>query len=101
MVEFQAFLDDKLKSVKIPQDGESPVYEDYDVYSEIVEQIKNIRNANNFTQKELANRCGLTQANISNIENGIKKPTIESLRKIANAMDRRLRISFEDIEELI
>jgi transcriptional regulator with XRE-family HTH domain len=52
------------------------------------------------TQKELAKECGLTQANISNIEKGISKPTIDSLKKIADAFGKRLRIEFEDREEI-
>lgn len=37
------------------------------------------------TQKELAKKSGLTQANISNIEKGFIRPTIDSLKKIADA----------------
>ena len=49
-------------------------------------------------QKQLAERCGMTQANISNIEKGITKPTIDSLKKIADATGKRLIIEFVDRE---
>ena len=42
----------------------------------------------------------LTQANISNIEKGMSKPTIDSLKRIADALGKRLRIEFEDQEEI-
>lgn len=101
MSDFQKFLDTNLGSIKMPSDVEMQRYEEYDVYSEIIEQLKSIRAMEKITQKDLAEKCGLTQANISNIEKGISKPTIDSLRKIADALGKRLRIEFDDREELI
>ena len=101
MSDFQIFLDTNLGSIKMPSDVEMQRYEEYDVYSEIIEQLKSIRAMEKITQKDLAEKCGLTQANISNIEKGISKPTIDSLRKIADALGKRLRIEFDDREELI
>ena len=101
MSEFQSFLDKALMNIKMPQAEEEQFYEDYDVYQEIVEQIKYIRGEQKLTQKDLAGKCGLTQANISNIEKGAARPTIDSLKKIADALGKRLRIEFEDREELI
>jgi len=46
------------------------------------------------TQKELAAKCGITQANISNLEKGTSKPTIESLKKIADVFEMRLVVEF-------
>lgn len=100
MSDFQSFLDDTLSEIKITEDTENEVYEDYDIYLEISEQIISIRSSARLTQKELAMECGLTQANISNIEKGSSKPTIDSLRKIADALGKRLRIEFEDREEI-
>ena len=101
MSDFQNLLDTNLGSIKMPSDVEMQRYEEYDVYSEIIEQLKSIRAMEKITQKDLAEKCGLTQANISNIEKGISKPTIDSLRKIADALGKRLRIEFDDREELI
>ena len=100
MSDFQSFLDDTLSSIKLYEIVEDKVYEDYDIYAEISEQISSIRASAKMTQKELATECGLTQANISNIEKGMSKPTIDSLRKIADALGKRLRIEFEDREEI-
>jgi DNA-binding XRE family transcriptional regulator len=100
MSDFQSFLDDTLSSIKISDTVEDKLYEDYDIYSEISTQISSIRSSAKMTQKELAKECGLTQANISNIEKGISKPTIDSLKKIADAFGKRLRIEFEDREEI-
>ena len=53
-----------------------------------------LRHDNQMTQKELAVKCGITQANISNLENGTTRPTIESLKKIADALGMRLVVEF-------
>jgi DNA-binding XRE family transcriptional regulator len=100
MSDFQSFLDDTLSSIKISDTVEDNVYEDYDIYAEISAQISSIRNSAKMTQKELAKGSGLTQANISNIEKRISKPTIDSLKKIADALGKRLRIEFENREEI-
>lgn len=99
MSDFQNFLDSNLGNITMSADVEEPRYEEYDVYSEIIEQLKRIRAAENITQKDIANKSGLTQANISNIEKGVAKPTIDSLKKIADALGKRLRIEFDEREE--
>ena len=40
------------------------------------------------------------QANISNIENGVTGPTIDSLQKIAEALGKRLLVCFEESEDI-
>ena len=47
------------------------------------------------TQKELAERMGTAQANISRFENGNANPSLEFLQKMASCMGKRLRVSFE------
>lgn len=98
MSEFQNFLDDALTNISFTNEMEEEQFVDYDVYSEISGQISLIRKNAKITQKELAEKCGLTQSNISNIEKGISKPTIDSLKKIADSLGRRLRIEFEERE---
>lgn len=100
MSDFQSYLDDALSNIKLSETVEDKVYEDYDIYAEISAQISSIRSSAKMTQKELAKECGLTQANISNIEKGMSKPTVDSLKKIADALGKRLRIEFEEREEI-
>ena len=47
------------------------------------------------TQKELADRVGTSHSAISRIEGGQHKTNIETLARIAHALDRRLVIGFE------
>ena len=48
------------------------------------------------SQKELASRCGIDQSDISKIERGISNPTVDTLERIAEALELDLKISFED-----
>lgn len=59
----------------------------------IREMIKARREAG-LTQKELAERTGLQQSNISRIENGNGNPSLETLNKIAQGLGKKLVISF-------
>ena len=95
MSDFQKFLDENLGNIRINEDDavlEAP--DDYDIFKEIRDMIIQFRHDSHMTQKELAAKCGITQANISNLEKGTSKPTIESLKKIADALGMRLIVEF-------
>lgn len=53
---------------------------------EIGEKIKNVRSDAHVTQAELARRLGVKPQSISQYERGVKRPKIETLEKIANAL---------------
>ena len=46
------------------------------------------------TQSELAKRTGINQADISKLENGLRNPTIQLLKRIADSMNMTLKIEF-------
>ena len=95
MNDFQKFLDENLKKVQLESNTEMDSnVETYDVYGEIREAIISLRRENHLTQKQLAAKAGITQANLCNLENGISKPTIDSLKKIADATETRLVVDF-------
>ena len=101
MSDFQKFLDENLENIHLESDDvltdSAPVY---DIYTEVRQAIVSLRKTQHMTQKELAARTGLTQANICNLEKGISKPTIDSLKKIADATGTRLTIEFVEREVL-
>jgi len=63
---------------------------DWDVIRAMVEA----RIAKKLTQKELAERTGINQADISKLENGTRNPSINLLKRIAEGMDMVLKIEF-------
>lgn len=51
------------------------------------EKIRAIRKAKPMTQKELAGLLGISSVNISQIENNVREPKIDTLEKIADALE--------------
>ena len=56
--------------------------------------ISALRRANGMTQKELAEKTGIRQSNISRIESGACSPTSETLARIAAGLGKQLKIEF-------
>ncbi len=57
------------------------------------EQIKRIRKQRGLSQKELGQRIGVSQQVMTNYERGLREPNLETLLKIAGALD----VSVEDL----
>ncbi len=101
MSDLQAYLDKMLKEVQLnPPEYKSEI-EEYDIYQEISDLIIITRNKLAITQKELSTRSGVSQANISRIENGSYHPSISVLKRIADGLGKRLIIEFSDNEEVL
>ena len=49
----------------------------------------------NMTQKELAEKSGVRQSNLSRIESGACTPTIATLQALANGLGKELSIAFK------
>ncbi len=62
---------------------------------EMVRQIIKARIELNLSQKELANRVGTKQSNISRLEGGNYNPSIQFLKKVAHGLGKELHISFK------
>lgn len=81
------------------------------------ERLKYLRESRKLTQGGLAKIAGLSQATIAHIEKGSKDPSVETLNKIASALDihiatlfatddvfvfdmKRLRRKYDDVDKL-
>ena len=56
--------------------------------------ITELRKEKNLTQKELAERTGIDQADISKLENGTRNPSVNLLKRLAEGMGMVLKIEF-------
>lgn len=100
MSDFLKTLEEKLK-IAIIEDSEEVKPIEYDVLKEVRDAIIEIRKTKNISQKELAERTGIPQANISKIENGHYTPSVPVLKRIADGLEKRLVIEFaEETEEI-
>ena len=98
MSDFQKLLDQALEKVNLAPVDDTPEIEEYDIDAEVRDLVISARSAANLTQKQLAQRSGVSQANISKIENGNYQPSLSTLKRIAGALGKRLVVSFEDSE---
>lgn len=98
MSDFQKLLDQALEKVNLTPVDDTPEIEEYDINAEVRDLVISARSAANLTQKQLAQRSGVSQANISKIENGNYQPSLSTLKRIAGALGKRLVVSFEDPE---
>lgn len=69
-------------------------YETLQPQYEVVKQIISAREELHITQKDLAERTGIRQSNISRLERGNYNPSVEFLRKIAKGLGKELHIEF-------
>jgi DNA-binding XRE family transcriptional regulator len=59
---------------------------------EVALQVIDLREKHGLTQAQLAERCGVDQADISRIEHGSTSPTARTLQRIADALDADVRL---------
>ena len=60
----------------------------------IMQAIIDARNESGLTQKELAKRTGITQADISRLEKGNANPSLKTLNRLAKGMGMKLKLDF-------
>ena len=96
MGSYVKYRDEELKKnpkLKAEYDALEPEYD-------IIQAMINARKSKNMTQKELSERTGITQADISRIENGTRNPSLEMLKRLARGMGMVLKLELEPEEKL-
>ena len=89
MDDLHKYLEEQLKDPEFAAEWERQRPE-----REYIKAIIGARIEKNLTQKELAEKTGIRQSNISRIENGNCSPTIATLQQIASGMGKTLHIEF-------
>ena len=62
---------------------------------QIIKAMIDARNEKGITQKELSSLTGITQGDISKLENGTANPSIRTLQRIAAGLGKNLVIQFK------
>ena len=60
----------------------------------IIQAMIDARKSKGITQKELSERTGIAQGDISKLENGNANPSIKTVQRLASAMGMSLKIEF-------
>lgn len=69
-------------------------YEALEPEMDVIKAIVDARVSQNLTQKQLAERTGIHQADISKLENGTRNPSLNLLKRLADGMGMVLKIEF-------
>ncbi len=62
---------------------------------QIIRAMIEARREIGITQKELAEKTGITQGDISKLENGTSNPSLKTLQRIAKGLGKNLIIDFK------
>ena len=89
MSEWKEFLNEQLKDpeIRAEWDALEPEFA-------IIQAMIDARKLTGLTQKQLSERTGITQGDISRLENGNANPSLNTLKRLANGMDMVLKIEF-------
>jgi transcriptional regulator with XRE-family HTH domain len=60
----------------------------------IMQAMIDARKKTGLTQKELSERAGIAQSDISKLERGNANPSMRTLQRLANAMHMQLKVDF-------
>ncbi|MBU5463446.1 helix-turn-helix domain-containing protein [Anaerotignum sp. MSJ-24] len=93
MSEFRELLNEQLKDPEFEKE-----WNEIQPEMDVIRAMVDMRIKQNLTQKELASRTGIDQADISKLENGTKNPSLKLLKKLATGMGMQLKIEFVPIQ---
>ena len=89
MITFNDMLNEQMQN-----EGFRKEYEAIQPEMDVIRAIVEARISQNLTQKELSERSGINQADISKIENGTRNPSLNLLKRLADGMGMSLKIEF-------
>ena len=83
---------DKYLNIQLEREDFRKEYEALEPEFVIMQAMIDIRKAEGLTQKDLALRSGINQADISRLENGNGNPSIKTLERIAKGLGLSLEL---------
>ena len=89
MTNFNEYLDEQLKNPEFKAE-----YDALEPEFAIIQAMIDARKEAGLTQKELSERTGIAQGDISRIECGNANPSLKTLKRLAAGMGRKLKIDF-------
>ena len=89
MTNYKDFLNEQLQNEDFKKE-----YDALDAEFSIIQAMLDARTAAGLTQKDLAARTGIAQADISKLENGNANPSLRTLQRLAAGMGMKLKVEF-------
>ena len=82
------------KAMKMKDPEFAAAYAEIQPEMQVIRAMIDARISRNMTQKELSDRTGIAQTEISKLENGTRNPSIRLLQRLADGMGMVLQIAF-------
>ena len=82
------------KKEKMKEPGFAKAYEEVQPELNVIRAMIDARTSQNLTQKQLAEKTGIAQTEISRLENGTRNPSIKLLQRWAEGMGMVLDVRF-------
>ena len=92
-VKFNDFLQEQLQDPEFRKE-----YEALQPERVVMQAIIDARKRSGMTQKELAEKTGIAQGDISKLENGNANPSLRTLQRLATGMGMTLKLEFVPME---
>ncbi len=89
---FRDFLEEQLKNPEFKKEYDA-LEDEFSIINAMIEARKNT----GMTQKELSERTGIAQSDISKIETGEANPSLKTLKRLAAGMGMQMRLVFSPI----
>lgn len=89
---FNDFLKEQLQDEEFRAE-----YEALEPEFTIIQVMIDARKSSGLTQKQLAEKTGINQADISKLERGGGNPSLRTLQRLAAGMGMRLKLEFEPV----
>ncbi len=89
MDDMQKYLDEQLKNPEFKKE-----YDALEPEFALSRAILDARREKGITQKELSERTGIAQGDISKLENGSANPSVKTLKRVAAALGKKVKIEF-------
>ena len=89
MDNYDKYLNDQLKNPEFRAEWEA-----LDPEFAVIQAMIDARKSAGLTQKQLAERTGIAQSDISKLETGNANPSLTTLRRLATGMGKQLKIEF-------
>lgn len=85
---------DEYKQKKLQNPEFKQAYDELEVEYAIMNEMLKLRGEAGMSQSQLSQKTGITQPDISKLENGKANPSIATLKKVARAFGKRLQVRF-------
>ena len=92
MSDLKNYLDKQLQDKEFKEEWETLEPE-----FSVMQAMIDARKSAGLTQKQLSEKTGITQADISKLESGNANPSVRTLQRLASGMGMKVKIEFQPI----